>query len=862
MSIENITSLKNLKNEICNQFKKDLQVSKLTKSLTKVTDQLLNEAWLESGLNQYLKSAISVSLIAVGGFGRKELFPYSDVDILVLIGNKEGEEIPEQLSRAVEKFISHCWDLGIEIGSSVRSIDECLSESAKDITVRTSLLESRFLAGNKKLYDSFKSKFDLAMDAKAFYQAKLLELRQRHHKYQDTPYSLEPNCKESPGGLRDLQVILWTTKAANLGNSFDDLFRNGLITKREAVELNRNHKLIQTIRASLHLVANRRQDVLVFDFQNQLAQAFGLEDTETKRASEQIMRRYYWAAKAVTQLNEILIQNIEALLFPTEAQTTRPISEYFIERQGLIDIVDPNLFEKQPNQILQTFLLFCKTPGITGLSTQVLRGLYNVRQKMDAKWRNHPANRATFMEIVKQPTGVARAFNLMNQTSVLGRYLPAFRRIVGQMQHDLFHVYTVDQHILTVLKNVRRFSVPELAHEFPYCSQLAANYDKTWLLVLAALFHDIAKGRGGDHSTLGRKDAWTFAKNHQINKEDATLLVWLVAEHLTMSQVAQKQDIGDPDVIQAFASKVGNEKYLTALYLLTVSDVRGTSPKVWNAWKGKLLEDLYRSTLRTLGGAKFDASSQLQSNQEEAKQKLRLYGLMTNAHEEFWKQLDVGFFLKQDASDIAWLTRHLYSKVNTNEPVVRARLSPSGEGLQVAVYLKDQPDLFARICAYFDQQGFSIWDAHIHTTHHGFALDTFQISGSSQLRDGGHYRDLIQLVEHGLAFALEDDGPLPEAHKGRVSRQSRIFPIQPRVNLKIDERGQLFVLSMSASDRTGLLYAVAKVLAKYAISLRMARINTLGERVEDTLLLDGEKLIKDPKLQIQLETEVLEALAI
>jgi [protein-PII] uridylyltransferase len=860
--MDNIASLKNLKIDICNRFKSDLQVGKLTKSLSKVTDEMLSQAWADSNLNQFSKSDISVTLIAVGGYGRKELFPFSDVDILVLIGKTEQQEIPQELSSSVEKFISHCWDLGLEIGSSVRSIDECLEESAKDITVKTSLLESRFLEGNKKLYQSFVERFESAMDAKSFYQAKLLELRQRHHKYQDTPYSLEPNCKESPGGLRDLQVILWTSKAAKLGNSFDDLFKKGLITKREAVELNKNQKLIQTIRATLHLVANRRQDVLVFDFQNQLAQAFGLKDTEDKRASEQIMRRYYWAAKAVTQLNEILIQNIEALLFPTEAKTTRPISEHFIERQGLIDIIDANLFEKQPEQILHTFLLFCKTPGITGLSTQVLRGLYNARQKMNAQWRNNPVNRETFMEIVKQSTGVARAFDLMNQTSVLGRYIPAFRKIVGQMQHDLFHVYTVDQHILTVLRNVRRFSVAELAHEFPYCSQLAANYDKKWLLVLAALFHDIAKGRGGDHSALGRKDALIFAKKHQLSKEDATLLVWLVAEHLTMSQIAQKQDIGDPDVINAFATKVQNEKYLTALYLLTVADVRGTSPKVWNAWKGKLLEDLYRYTLRFLGGAKYDAHSQLQTNQDEAKHKLRLYGLMSDAHEELWKQLDVGFFLKQDSTDIAWLTRHLYSKVNTHEPVVRARLSPSGEGLQVAVYLKDQPDLFARICAYFDQQGFSIWDAHIHTTHHGFALDTFQISGSNQLREGGHYRDLIQLVEHGLTMVLQERSPLPEARTGRVSRQSRIFPIQARVNLKIDDRGELFVLSLSASDRTGLLYAVAKVLAKYAISLRMARINTLGERVEDTLLLDGEKLIKQPKLQLQLETELLEALTI
>ena len=862
-------SLRLKRQEFCEQFNLDNNVGKLTKNLCKAADQLLLEAWDKVGLSERLNQSFPATLIAVGGFGRGELLPYSDVDILILLDDQhldlnlpagETSEIPPEIASRIENFISNCWDLGLEIGSSVRNIRECLDESSKDITVRTSLLESRFLSGDKNLYKKFQTSFDAAMDPKKFYQAKLLELRQRHHKYQDTPYSLEPNCKESPGGLRDLQVILWVTKAAKLGKSYSDLQKNGLISKREASEIQRNQKFLQTIRAKLHIIAKRRQDVLVFDFQTQLAEAFGLKNSADKRASEQIMRRYYWAAKAVTQLNEILIQNVEALLFPQEAEQTRPISEHFIERQGLLDIIDPLLFEKDPQQILQTFLHFCKSPGISGFSTQVLRGLYNARHLMTSEWRNNPINRACFMEIVKQRQGVARAFNLMNQTSVLGRYLPEFRKIVGQMQHDLFHVYTVDQHILTVLKNIRRFSVPELAHEFPFCSQLAANYDKPWILVLAAIFHDVAKGRGGDHSQLGRKDARLFAKKHAMSKEDTELLVWLVSEHLTMSHVAQKEDTTDPEVIQAFAKRVRDEKHLTALYLLTVSDVRGTSPKVWNGWKAKLLEDLYRITLRILGGAKYDASSLLQSNQEEAKKLLRLYGFSNDAHEALWNQLDVGFFLKHEAHDIAWLTRHIFDQVETEEPIVRARISPVGEGIEVAVYVKDQIELFARICAYFDQHGFSILDSHVHTTRHGYALDTFQISASTQLLEGGHYRDLIQLVEYGLAEAIKMAKPLQALQKGRVSRQSRIFPIQPRVNLSVDERGQFFVLSLSASDRVGLLYDVSRVLSQHQISLKMARINTLGERVEDTLLLDGEKLIKDPKLQIRLETELLKVL--
>lgn len=826
--------------------------------LTLATDQQLIDLWNRCNLHQ------NAALLAVGGYGRSELFPHSDIDILILLDDKHSQD--PQLQSRLESFIALCWDSGLEIGSAVRTLTECLSEAQQDITVRTSVLEARLLGGNRGLFKLFKRSLDEAMDPKAFFQAKLLEQQQRHYKFQETPYALEPNCKESPGGLRDLQIILWVSKAAKLGHSFTDLFKKGLITARELKELNRNQKLLQTIRANLHLLAKRRQDVLVFDLQAGLARQIGICQESGRLASEELMRDYYWAAKAVTQLNMILLQNIEAILFPNESRTTYPISgpdnSIFVERQGLLDIVDPQLYQKNPEQILRTFLVFAQHPAINGLSANVFRALYNARQLMNAAWRKDPRNRAVFMELLKLPDGVTTAFRLMNQTSVLGRYLPSFRRIVGQMQHDLFHVYTVDQHILMVLRNVRRFMIIEHTHEFPFCSNLIASFDKNWIIVLAALFHDIAKGRGGDHSELGKRDARSFAKDHGLAPDETELLVWLVAEHLTMSQIAQKQDITDPAVITAFAKRMRDERHLTALYLLTVADIRGTSPKVWNAWKGKLLEDLYRATLRVLGGAKPDPSSELIQHKEEALTQLRLVGIEDQAPQAFWRELDVAFFLRHEAGDIAWLTRHLLHHVHTEEPIVRARLSPAGEGLQVAVYVKDQLDLFARICAYFERHHFSIWDARVHTTKHGYALDTFQISGSNLVDEGGSYRDLIQLVEYELAESIKKSAPLPEPNMGRLSRQSKSFPIQPRVSLQPDERSQYFALTLSASDRSGLLYAIARALVKHQISLHTARINTLGERVEDILLLDGSNLSKNPKLQIQLETELLEVLGV
>ncbi len=832
--------------------------------LCKMTDRALIELWQACGLDKPL------ALVAVGGYGRGELFPHSDVDVLLLLPADQSPEQDDALKTRLETFIGRCWDSGLEIGSSVRNVDDCIREAEGDITVQTSLLESRLIVGDKALYKAFTHRFAQTLDPKAFFVAKTLEMRQRHTKFENTPYSLEPNCKESPGGLRDLQIILWVAKAAGLGDNWAALARTGLATPLEARSLKRNEATLSLIRARLHLVAKRREDRLVFDMQTQVADTLGLGQQENgsrhaRVASEALMKRYYWAAKAVTQLNQILLLNIEERL--TEGDHThdpQPINERFADKAGMIDVRSDDLYFQQPHAILETFLLYQTTVGIKGLSARTLRALYNARGVMDSRFRADPVNRASFLKILQEPEGITHAMRLMNQTSVLGRYLWVFRRIVGQMQHDLFHVYTVDQHILMVLRNVRRFFIAEHAHEYPFCSQLAAGWDKPWVLYAAALFHDIAKGRGGDHSVLGRTEVRRFCRQHGIAKEDAQLIEFLVGEHLTMSHIAQKQDLSDPEVIQAFANRVGDERRLTALYLLTVADIRGTSPKVWNAWKGKLLEDLYRYTLRTLGGRAPDADAEVEARKREALTNLALYALPFEAHKDLWATLDVGYFMRHDAADIAWHTRQLsrnlaVARAQEKAPgvIVRARLSTIGEGLQVMVYTPDQPDLFARICGYFDQAGFSILDAKIHTATNGYALDTFQVV-ASMLND--HYRELITMVEQGLAQTLEKAGSLPAPSRGRVSRRVKSFPIAPRVALQPDEKAQRWLLTISASDRVGLLYSVARVLAKHKLNLLLAKITTLGERVEDTFLIDGAELQQN-RSQLEIETELLEALA-
>ncbi|MCM5681154.1 [protein-PII] uridylyltransferase [Schlegelella sp. S2-27] len=827
--------------------------TRLLKSLARHVDQTLEDLWEHALLPR------GAALLAVGGYGRGELFPYSDVDVLVLLPDDTSlaHDANAALKSSIEGFITACWDIGLEIGSSVRSVSECLEEAERDVTVQTALLESRFLCGSRPLYQQFRRAFGQQVDPRAFLRAKTLEMRQRHQKYEDTPYSLEPNCKESPGGLRDLQVVLWVARAAGLGKTWSELAATGLVTPFEVKQLQRNEGVLKLIRARLHMVAGRREDRLVFDLQTAVAETFGDKATKARRASEALMHRYYWAAKAVGQLNQILMLNIEERINGSQDAPMRPIDAQFLDRDGMLEVASDDLYERDRHAILRTFLIYQQTPGVKGLSARTLRALYNARELMDAEFRRDPVNRATFLQILKQPVGQTHALRLMNQTSVLGRYLWVFRRIVGRMQHDLFHAYTVDQHILMVLRNVRRFFVPEHAHEYPFCSQLAAQFEDPYVLYVAALFHDVAKGRGGDHSDLGTVEVRRFCRDHGIPKDDTRLIEFLVQQHLTMSRVAQKEDLSDPDVIEAFAHKVGSERCLTALYLLTVADIRGTSPKVWNAWKGKLLEDLYRLTLRALGGARPNMDSEIEARKQEALHALNLYSLLPGTQEALWKTLELSYFARHDAGDIAWHARSLWRHVESDQPVVRARLSPIGEGLQVLVYSPDRADLFARICGYFDSAGFSILDAKIHTTRAGYALDTFQVISPNL---DHHYRDLISLVETQLGQALVAQGPLPEPGRGRLSRRVKSFPVQPRVLLRPDERGQRWLLSVSASDRSGLLYSIARVLAKYKVNLQLAKVSTLGERVEDTFLIDGAALHQG-KVQLSMESDLLDALA-
>ncbi len=829
------------------RFEQGGSVTGLLKGLARITDRYVGRLVHSSGIDA------GVAVIAVGGYGRGELFPHSDVDILLL----PRAELDADGRARIEKLIGTLWDTGLHLGHSVRTLAECQEEARRDVTVLTAMMESRLIAGPRAIFDDFSRAIIDVLDSQAYFRAKLLEQQQRHTKYQETPYSLEPNCKESPGGLRDLQVMLWVARAAGFGASWQQLATRGLLTGEEFRLLKRNERTLKEIRARLHLAAGRREDRLVFDVQGAVAQAMGIEASATHRASERLMQRYYWAAKVVTQLNTIVLQNIEERLFPRGEEITVRIDDVFVARNEKLDLVSEDALQRDPNAMLRAFLVLQQHAELKDMTTRLLRALWHGRFLIDREFRRDPRNRATFIAILQQPRGIVHGLRRMNQWSVLGRYLPVFRRIIGQMQHDLFHVYTVDQHILQVIRNLRRFTMAEFAHEFPLCSQLIADFERPWLLYVAALFHDIAKGRGGDHSELGASDAITFCREHGLSRDDTALVAFLVEHHLLMSRVAQKQDIADPDVVRQFAQRVHSERRLIALYLLTVADVRGTSPRVWNNWKAKLLEDLFLLTRRLLGGDVAPASAVLEHRRREALAILKLYGLSETAHEALWKQLDVVYFLRHSARDIAWHARALVAHVTTDHAIVRARLSQTGEGAEVLIYVRDQKDLFARVCGYFDSRNLSILDAKIHTTRHGYALDTFLVSDRGRSR---HYRELLTRIESELAAWIDQVMPLPHPVKGRLSRHSRHFPVSPDVHLQPDADGRHFLLNVTATDRIGLLYAMTRVLAAHGINVHTAKINTLGERVEDVFLIDGPEL-NDARGQLQVEQDLLEALA-
>ena len=840
---------------------------KLLSGLTRATDITLKEIWAAHALPRL------ATLVAVGGYGRGELYPQSDIDLLILF----DDSLTAAEQSRFEPLVALFWDVGLPIGHSVRSLSECLAESARDITIQTNLLESRWLAGDKDLLGRMQSALAAQIDPVVFFQAKQIEQKVRHGRHTDVALLLEPNLKESPGGLRDVQTLIWVAQTAHLAKNLVGLARAGLLRQCEARAANAELNLLSNLRIRLHLLANRREDRLLFEFQERIAQGMGIaRDTDdaptSRRAAERLMQRYYRAARHIRLINELVMGEFRARLMPpVDSRALSQVNDYpqahhFRLTGNLLD-AEENLLERHPELLLETFLVLAREPDIFGCTPRLLRALWRAGKHIDADFRRDPENHRRFIALLSQAKGVTLTMRLMHRLGILGRYIPLFNRITGQMQHDQFHIYPVDEHVLMVLRNLRRLVAPEYAHEFPLAHRLINEFERQEVIFLAALFHDIAKGRGGDHSSLGAVDALRFCRGHGLAMEDSELVAWLVAQHLNLSQTAQKQDLSDPDVIAAFAARCGDVRHLTALYLLTMADIRGTSPKVWNAWKDKLTRELYLAARRVLEG-NAPHTDGIEEKKEQARTQLRLYGFAPDSESKLWNRLDDIYFLRQDARDIGWQTRRLLPVLNQPGPIVRARLAPVGEGVEVLVFAPDEDALFARICAFFARLGYSILAARIHTTHDGRALDTFYAVDPEHPQVP--YRDFLNYIEHELAAELmpnssqqQKPSALPN---GRLSRRLKAFPLEPEISLSPSDNrreGALsdYVLSLTAGDRPGLLANVTQVLHRHGASVITARINTLGSRAEDVFVIEGEAL-ESASARVELEQALLGVLRV
>ncbi len=819
--------LRQAHDELKTRFLAEEPVEDLVHARAALVDTVLREMWQVHSV----ADVGSWALVAVGGYGRGELHPCSDIDILLLV-----PEPPDEHGRVfVERLVAFFWDIGLEVGHSVRTVEECAQESAADVSVMTTLLEARLLAGNATLVAQMRLALspEHVWPVREFFEAKVREQTERHIKAHDTAYNLEPNVKTGPGGLRDIQTIAWVAKRHFGSDTLDGLATHGFLSAAELRRLKQAQAFLWKVRFALHIVTSRREDRLLFDHQIRLAQLFGYEDASYTLAVEQFMQRYYRTVMDVSLLNELLLQVFrEAIL--TEIEPPRPLNPRFQVRNGSLEAVSEDIFARTPGTLLELFALLQQNPEIKGVRSATMRSVARNLWLIDEEFRQNPRHHRLFLEILRSPFGVTHELRRMNTYGVLGRYIPAFGRIVGRMQYDLFHAYTVDAHTLFVVSNLRRFAIPRYDHELPEASRIMQQLPRPEIGYLAALFHDIAKGRGGDHSELGAVDAEAFCLEQGLTPYDARLVAWLVKNHLELSVTAQKQDIGDPQVISAFARRVGDEPHLDYLYVLTCADVRATNPKLWNSWKASLFHDFYDRVKRALRRgleSPIDQEQLVTETQDAARRLLLEKGIPEADFERSWKRFSAAYFLQHSPEEVAWHTRLLVERdAGTDEPLVALDAHSVRGTTAVLIFARSRKDSFGRITAVLDQLGLNVVDARITPTGDGFNLDLYHV-----LEDGVPITDEDRQAEipHAIWRSLQRPNDAPFAVSRRAPRQARMFNTPTQITISVDERNRRSVLELTAGDRPGLLCDVGKVLMDERIELHAAKIMTVGERAED-----------------------------
>ncbi len=807
-----------------------------------------------------------ISLIAVGGYGRGELHPHSDIDLMLLLDKDEVDTTRD----AIEKFLMLLWDSRLEIGHSVRTLDECVRESQNDITVATNIMEARLLCGDENIFQQMKTLTgpEQIWDAQSFFEAKLEEQVLRNGKFNDTAYSLEPNIKESAGGLRDIQMIGWVAKRHFGAEHLQELVDHDFLRQYELDALLKGQRLLWRIRCSLHYLTNKREDRLLFDYQRDLAIEFGYQDDPTGKegnlAIEQFMQQYYRTVMELERLNEMLLQLFrEAIVYKDLPDETVRINEQFQVRHGYIEVTHPEVFQEDPTALLQIFLLMQTHTEIQGVRAETIRLIRENRDLINSDFRNSSKAKLIFITIMRQSRGITHELRRMNRYGILARYIPAFDQIVGRMQYDLFHAFTVDQHTLFVVRNLRRFSVPEFCHEFPLASGIFHHLKKPELLYLAGLFHDIAKGRGGDHSVVGADDARHFCLEHGLSEDDARLVSWLVRNHLIMSMTAQRKDINDPDIIADFTKNVKTITHLDYLYLLTIADIRGTNPKQWSSWKDKLLIELYNKTAQLLHRGVEQAANKeeiLRRHQTDALRALDLIGISAQRTHALWKHFTNEYFLRHTASEIVWHTQQISEHDDNKSPLIKCKTNAHSGSIEVLVYCNNSENLFAKVVSVISQLNLSVADAQIMLSRNGYLLETFRIIFAQESE--AHLDHYALELELKIEERLNGSEALPDYDLWNKPRHHRHFSVPTTIDFEDDDDWPTTRMNISTSDRQGLLAVIANVFIDCDIRIHNAKVSTAGEKAMD--YFDITNKITDERLTIddqeKLKTALLQKL--
>ncbi|MBB1125100.1 [protein-PII] uridylyltransferase [Thiospirillum jenense] len=818
--------------QLSTAFDQGVAIDELVRTRSQLIDAILTVVW-----QRFIPHFPPAALIAVGGYGRAELLPSADIDLLILIAPDSLDSLADPIS----SLLTFLWDTKLDIGHAVRTPAECQVHARDDVTIMTNLIEARLIIGHQALLDQMRTAIDPTQlwPSDVFFAAKCREQLNRWHKYGDTAYNLEPNIKENPGGLRDIQMIGWVTKRHFNAAGLADLVQLGFLTTAEYHTLSDGQALLWRIRFALHRLAGRREDRLLFDYQRTLATQFGFADGPNNLAVEQFMQQYYRTVIELNRLNEMLLQFFqEAILLHADIGAPQPINKRFQICSGYLEVSHERVFAQFPFALLELFHLLQLHPELIGVRASTIRLIRENCHRIDDEFREDIRARSLFMEILRSPNGLTRVLTRMNRYGVLAKYIPAFANIVGRMQYDLFHVYTVDEHTLRVVRNLRRFSVPDCDHEFPLCSAITRRIPKRELLYLSGLFHDIAKGRGGDHSQLGARDAWEFCQLHHLSEYDSHLVMWLIESHLIMSLTAQHKDIRDPEVIQQFAALVGDVNRLDYLYLLTVADARATNPKRWNSWNDALLRELYLNTRQALERGLDNPQAQdelIEEKQAEAMRILGRQGIEAEQCRSLWRQLNIEFFASSSPEDIAWQTQQVLYGQQHGLPLVAIRPLPERSCSEIFTYAASDRNLFACTTALLDRRHFNIMDARIITTADQMAINSFQIltmdgeplavGQESDNLSASLYRELCDL----------NDGCIEVAR--RLPREHRHFSIATRMSFTADPIKNRTIMRLVTLDRPGLLAQLGMIFAHCDIRLQGAKIATIGAEVDDVFFI-------------------------